>query len=229
MNVIRPSAHFEGHPIGTEMLRVIEEAGRTCYKSEGRMKEGTAEDFVRMLIRRGHESVLEHVSLRARFIVDRGVSHELVRHRVASYSMESSRFCNYSGERFGREITFIQPLWVSLEENNENDKERYRGQAQPDQSWLIAMEECERLYFRLLDLGWTAQQARSVLPNSLKTEVVMTANVREWRQVFRLRCSAAAHPQMREVMLPLLKEAHSICPVLFEDLCTHFFGKGDPG
>lgn len=211
------------------MLRVIEEAGRTCYKSEDRIKEGTAEDFSRMLIRRGHESVLEHVSLRARFIVDRGVSHELVRHRVASYSMESSRFCNYSGDRFGGEITFIQPLWVSLDENTENDKERYRGQSQPDQSWLIAMEECERLYFRLLDFGWTAQQARSVLPNSLKTEVVMTANVREWRQVFKLRCSSAAHPQMREVMLPLLKEAHSICPVLFEDLLyTQFVGKGDP-
>ena len=211
------------------MLRVIEEAGRTCYKSEDRIKEGSAEDFARMLIRRGHESVLEHVYLRARFIIDRGVSHELVRQRLASFSQESTRFCSYANERFGREITVIQPNWVDLEEDNENEHERYRGQTQPDQSWIIAMEESERLYFRLLDLGWTAQQARSILPNSLKTEVVMTANVREWRHVFRLRCSAAAHPQMREVMLPLLKEAHSICPVLFEDLYIEYFGQGDPG
>lgn len=228
MKIIRPSAHFEGHPVGTEMLKAIEEAGRTCYKSEDKIKAGSAEDFARMLIRRGHESVLEHVSLRARFIVDRGVSHELVRHRLASYSQESTRFCNYSGDRFGGEITFIQPPWVSVEENEENKNDFYRGETQPDQSWIIAIEESEKFYFRLLDLGWTAQQARSVLPNSLKTEVVMTANAREWRQVFKLRCSAAAHPQMREVMLPLLKEAHSICPVLFEDLYMYYFGKVDP-
>lgn len=221
MNIIRPSAHFEGHPIGSEMLKVIEEAGRTCYKSEDRIKEGSAEDFARMLIRRGHESVLEHVSLRARFIVDRGVSHELVRQRLASVSQESTRFCSYANEKFGRKITYIQPNWVSI--SCEDGK--YMGETQSDQCWVIAMEETERLYFRLLDLGWTAQEARSVLPNSLKTEIVVTANIREWRHIFGLRCGHAAHPQMREVMLPLLKEAHSICPVLFADLYLLFFGE----
>lgn len=207
MKIINPEAHFIGNPDETSILGIIEIAGRVCYKSEDKIRDGSAKDFVRRLIQRGHESVLEHGILRARIICDRGVSHELVRHRLASYSQESTRYCNYSGDKFGSEVTFVQPPWVTIP-----------AESQGDYLWLQAMEQAERDYFRLLDLGWTPQQARSVLPNSLKTEVVMTANVREWRHFFRLRCSAAAHPQMREVADMLLGEAMEIAPVVFGDV-----------
>lgn len=205
MKIIEAAAFFVGEPDGREMLATIESAGRVCYKSEGRITDGSAEEFVRRIIRNGHESVLEHATLRARIICDRGVSHELVRHRLANYSQESTRYCNYSSGKFGSEITVIRPLWVSIPAQN-----------QADYVWLNSMEQAEKDYFRLLELGWNPQQARSVLPNSLKTEVIMTANAREWRHFFRLRTSQAAHPQMRRLALQLLAEAREICPVLFE-------------
>ena len=190
---------------GAAILRKIEQCGRVCYRSEGAITDGSAEKFVRGIIRRGHESVLEHVSFSVRFIVDRGVSHELVRHRLASYSQESTRYCNYSGDKFGNEITVIEPCFA-----RDRSGERY--------AWRDACEEAERYYFKLLNLGWTPQEARSVLPNSLKTEVVMTANLREWRHFFRLRTAPDAHPQMREVTVLLLAELREKIPVAFDDI-----------
>lgn len=192
-----PEAHL--------VLRLIEEAGRTCYKSENKITEDSSKQFVRRLLNSGHHSVIEHISVTVRFICDRGISHELVRHRLASYSQESTRYANYSKNKFGKEITVIRPLFW------DEDSPQYH-------QWLAAMENAESAYMKLIELGARPEQARTVLPNSLKTEVVMTCNLREWRNVFSLRCSNAAHPQIREIMLPLLNEFKEKIPVVFDDL-----------
>jgi thymidylate synthase (FAD) len=206
MKILAPSAQIiAGMEDGPEMLRRIESAGRTCYKSEEKITGDSAAPFVERILRSGHHSVLEHVSASVRFICDRGVSHELVRHRLASFSQESTRYANYSQARFGKEITVIRPCFW------------------PENSpayalWVDAMQRAEDVYLALLAAGASAQEARSVLPNSLKTEIVVTCNMREWRHIFELRCAPAAHPQMREIMLPLLCSMHDIVPPLFEDL-----------
>ena len=177
---------------GMEILKSIEQAGRVCYKSEDQITEDSATKFLAGIIKRGHEAVLEHQSITVKFIVDRGVSHEIVRHRLAAYCQESTRYCNYSKNSFGSEITVIEPCFLV------HDTPQWAA-------WESAMKNAEFSYFRMLDLGCSPQEARSVLPNSLKTEVVMTANIREWRHFFKLRCAPAAHPQMREVAIPLLE------------------------
>ena len=205
MKIINASYHIETPIDGAEILKRIEKAGRTCYKSEDRITDESAENFVRMLMERGHESVLEHESITVRFVCDRGVSHETVRHRIASFSQESTRYCNYSGNRFGNQITFIKPCF--LEEGTDGYK-----------LWKQAMFIAEKEYFELLNWGCTPQQARAVLPNSTKTEVVMTANLREWRHFLKLRTATAAHPQMRELTVPLLEELQRQIPVVFDDI-----------
>lgn len=300
-----------------EILKKIERCGRVCYKSEGKIEEGSAEKFVANIIKRGHEAVLEHGSfivetddefyyesryvideleesteftsflrftndtrpiisgnvrawrsffaavlkkhntlpgaaekfimnnpilfpefqnveffcggevndfkilsvsdlqteneklthqdITVKFVVDRGVSHEIVRHRPASYCQESTRYCNYSKEDFGREITFIIPHYLD-----------YGSEAWC--VWKLAMKHAEDSYFKLLDIGLLPQEARAVLPNSLKTELVMTANFSEWKKFFELRTADAAHPQMREVSRPLLDEFKALIPVVFDDI-----------
>ena len=206
MRIIKASYAIESQsPL--DLLVPIERAGRTCYKSEEKITAETALEFVAMLIRKGHHSVLEHGSITVRFICDRGVSHEIVRHRLASYSQESTRYCNYSDERFGEEITVIDP--------------RPFLSGHPFNVWYAAMEAAEYRYFFLLEKGVKPQMARSVLPNSLKTEIVMTANPREWRHFFSLRAAKPAHPQMRELACPLLADFRGRVPVLFDDV-------GDP-
>jgi thymidylate synthase (FAD) len=191
---------------GREMLRLIERAARTCYKSEGRITADSAGEFVRKIAQvKKHVSVIEHCSVTIRFVCDRGVSHEIVRHRLAAYSQESTRYCNYGKEQFGRAITVILPPFF------ECGLARYKV-------WVLACLRAESSYFDLLDLGASPQEARSVLPNSLKTEIVMTANLREWQHVLRLRCSPAAHPQMRQLMLPVLAEFKQHLPELFDDI-----------
>ena len=205
MKIINASYHIETPIDGAEILKRIEKAGRTCYKSEDRITEESAKVFVRKLIERGHESVLEHESITVRFICDRGISHEIVRHRLASYSQESTRYCNYSNDRFRNNITFIKPCF--LDEGTGGYK-----------LWKQAMFIAEKEYFELLNLGCTPQEARSVLPNSTKTEIVMTANLREWRHFLKLRTAKAAHPQMRELTVPLLHELQERIPVVFDDI-----------
>jgi thymidylate synthase (FAD) len=169
------------------------------------MTDHSAERFIEQAVKLGHHSIIEHVGITVRFICDRGVSHELVRHRLASFSQESTRYVNYHQDRFGREITVVKPpFWPE-------DSEAYRG-------WTVAMERAEKAYMDLIDLGASPEQARTVLPNSLKTELVMTCNLREWRHILQLRCSPAAHPQVRELMIPLLKELARRVPVLFDDI-----------
>ena len=190
---------------GEEILKKIERVARVCYKSEDKITYGSAEKMVRSLIKRGHEAMLEHFSLSVKFTVDRGVSHEIVRHRVASFAQESTRYCNYgkSGD-----VAFTRPLFFE-EDTPEMD------------NWVSICMECERHYLDLIKEGRSPQEARSVLPNSLKTEVVMTANLREWRHFLKLRACGTTgkpHPQMLEVAVPLLKELQEKVPVVFEDL-----------
>lgn len=193
---------------GMEMLKDIEYIARTCYKSENMITDLSAVKMVESLINRGHEAMLEHCVISVKFIVDRGVSHELVRHRVASYAQESTRYCNYSKDKFGNEITVIKPCFL------DEDTENYR-------IWKESCEAAEKAYFAMLDNDATPQEARSVLPNSLKTEICMTANLREWRHFFKLRAigtTGKPQPQMLEVTIPLLAEFKSLIPVVFDDL-----------
>ena len=219
MKIIEPSVHLEDKIDGQAILKKIERIGRVCYKSENNIKEDSAERFVKSIITRGHESVLEHVSISVRVICDRGVTHEIVRHRVASYSQESTRYCNYSNEKFGNELTFIKPCYWE-NENNTHEFEMsvaYRCRNSYEQ-WLKCMWNIELCYFAMLEHGATPEQARSILPNSLKTEIVMTMNLREWRHFFKLRCAKAAHPQMRQVANMILDEFKSKIPVVFDDI-----------
>jgi thymidylate synthase (FAD) len=190
----------------TAALQTIVTAGRTCYKSES--KSGVSveeqENFVRRLIRRGHESVIEHAFATVRFITNRGVTHELVRHRLASFSQESTRYVRYDGN-----MEFIRPVWW----DQWNHAER--------ECWKHSMGQSEDAYRRLLKAGSRPEQAREVLPNSLKTEIVMTANLREWRHVFKLRCSLAAHPQIRELMMDCLAGFKAEVPAVFDDIYHH--------
>lgn len=205
MRIIEPYHEILFLPSPQQALELIELAGRTCYKSEDKMARDSAESFIRRIVQSGHESVIEHSICTVRIVCDRGVSHELVRHRLAGFSQESTRYANYSQDRFGNEITVINPcFWPK-------DSSEY-------QEWYLAMEQAEATYMRLLKMGASPQQARSVLPNSLKTEVVMSCNFREWRHVFTLRCSKAAHPQIREVMSTLLSDLKQRVPVIFDDL-----------
>lgn len=205
MKIIKPSVELLNPPTYAELLCRIEAAGRTCYKSESRINYNSAEPFVRNIIKRGHEAVLEHGSLTIRFICDRGVSHEIVRHRLAAYCQESTRYCNYAKGDFGGEITVIEPCFF--------------GKGTPlYRIWERSCLTSETAYFDLLTEGCTPQEARSVLPNSLKTEVVMTADIREVRHFLKLRTSPAAHPQMREVAIPLLRLCKESYPVFFEDI-----------
>ncbi len=205
MKVISPSIEFVTPLNGAVIMKRLELCGRVCYKSEGRITEGSAEKFLRGIIKSGHEAVLEHCSFTVRFIVDRGVSHELVRHRLASFCQESTRYCNYSGEKFGSEITVIKPCFLEYGTN------AYLR-------WKEACSDAEDAYFDLLEWGCSPQEARAVLPNSLKTEVIMTANIREWRHFLKLRTAPGSHPQMREVATQLLEACKREMPVLFEDI-----------
>ena len=209
MKIIKPDVQFITPINGAIILKRLEQCGRVCYKSEDNITEGSAEKFVAGIIKRGHEAVLEHCSFTVKFICDRGVSHEIVRHRLAAYCQESTRYCNYSKGVFGGEITVIQPCYLA-------------DCGAGYQMWKEACEVAETAYFNMLNFGCSPQEARAVLPNSLKTEVVMTANIREWRHFLNLRCSPAAHPQMREVALILLEKVHTLIPVCFDDVWEEY-------
>ena len=204
---------------GIEELKHIEKIGRVCYKSEGKITEDgeSAKKFVKMLIDRGHEAMIEHSSLSVKFVVDRGVSHELVRHRIASFAQESTRYVNYSLEKFGNEINVIDIRdGINLDNKMKNMDSDTISAIMGE--WCLAMEDAEKHYMKMIELGATPQIARSVLPNSTKTEITISANYREWRNFFKLRVPNTAHPQMREVTIPLLKELKRRLPIIFDDI-----------
>ena len=207
MRIIEPSAEIITHNSisGIDICKHIEKCGRVCYKSEGKITNDSYISFIQKIIERGHEAVLEHYSITIKFVCDRGVSHEIVRHRLASYCQESTRYCNYNKEDFGCEIAVIKPCYLVEGTKGYSD-------------WKESCEKAENSYFDMLDFGCKPQEARAVLPNSLKTEVMMTANLREWRHFFKLRCSKAAHPQMREVAFKALFEMQKYIPIIFDDV-----------
>jgi len=207
MQAIKPS--FEILRATTDLENLIEIAGRVCYKSEDKITPDSAVKFIGRLQESKHESVLEHGAITVKITCDRGVSHELVRHRIASYSQESTRYVNYAKEKYGAEITVIDlSSGFNYDMLNDSHKLRY-------ELWKSAMENAERAYMSMLSAGASPQEARSVLPNSTKTEVVITTNPREWLHIFKLRTAQTAHPQMREIMIPLQTEFQKQWPAIF--------------
>jgi thymidylate synthase (FAD) len=203
MKIVEPSVEIMSHIDGIEMLKNIELYARTCYKSEKKITGDSCLQFVQNLIDRGHEAMLEHESITVKIICDRGVSHEWVRHRVASYAQESTRYVKYG------DIDVISP--VPFEWGDEENDERHNV-------WYKAMLDSEEAYKKLIDLGCPPQEARSVLPNSLKTELICTMNLREWRHFFFLRAAKGAHPQIRLIAKQLLSAFRVHIPVVFDKI-----------
>ena len=207
MKIVKPSYEILSNVDPIKQLQLIEKIGRVCYKSEDKIsKDGqSAKNLISNLLKWHHEAVIEHSFLSVKFVCDRGVTHELVRHRIASFAQESTRYCNYAGDKFGKQITVIEPFFYKKGSKNYN-------------AWKKSCEEAEKAYFALLENGSTPQEARSVLPTCLKTEITISANFREWRNIFRLRCASDAHPQARELLIPLLKELQAKIPLIFDDI-----------
>lgn len=185
-----------------EVMKRLELIGRVCYKSESRITDDSAANFIAGVIKRGHESIIEHVSLTFKIICDRGVSHEIVRHRLASYTQASTRYCNYASDKFGNELTFIKPCF-------------WRRNIPLYTIWYEMMSAVETMYLQMTRQGAKPEQARSILPNSLATELFMTANLREWRHFLKLRTAKDAHPQMREIALMIQNILADKLPVIF--------------
>ena len=206
---------------GIKELQQIERVARVCYKSEDKITPDgeSAKKLVGFLVKQGHEAMLEHSQLSVLFTCDRGVANELVRHRIASFAQESTRYCNYSKDKFGGELSFIRPYYIEV---TDADKNATNTDYTPGSLWVDSCECAEIIYKDMIALGMRPEQARCVLPLCLKTEIVVTANYREWRNIFKLRTPVAAHPQMRELMCPLLKELQSKIPVVFDDIYTYW-------
>ncbi|HZK42995.1 MAG TPA: FAD-dependent thymidylate synthase [Syntrophomonadaceae bacterium] len=204
MIIIPPKVLVPEVEICADKLKNLERYARICYKSEDKMTEEPNDKFLKSIISRGHESVIEHEKITVMFILDRGITHELVRHRIGSYSQESTRYCNYSQDKFGHEITVIEPYYL-------------KGHVAYD-DWYQACKVAEKTYFTMLEKGCSPQEARAILPTCLKTEIAVTFNMREWRHFFELRCSPAAHPQMREVAIPLLLLFQKHLSILFDNV-----------
>jgi len=210
MKLTDPSVKIEYPMSEFDMIKKIETSGRTCYKSEHKITQDSCLEFFRMIVRKNHLSVLEHVSITARFITDRAMAYELVRHRLASFSQESQRYCNYQEKG----IEFIKPWWY---------------EESPDSlasiAWTIAMEDAEKHYLRLRKNLMPPQEARTGLPNSTKTEIVITANLREWIHILGLRTSPQAHPEMRKLMSLFVDELMKYYPNMLRILGEHNQGE----
>lgn len=204
MKIIEPYYEILTPINGKEALQTIEYCARTCYQSYDKQTDDSCFQFVKMLMGRNHESCLEHYSFSVKFVVDRAIQNEIVRHRLSSFCCSSTRYCNYSKDKFGNEITVIRPFF-------------YKDGTAEFEFWKKAMKDAEAYYLFLVSHS-KPEEARCVLPLSLKTELVMTANIREWRHFLKLRTSAFSHPQMRQVTIPLLNELKSLIPVVFDDI-----------
>lgn len=205
MRIVEPKVEIITPINGDEILKHLEKVGRVCYKSENLIADESAEKFVAGIIKRGHEAVIEHFNVTVKFTTDRGITHEIVRHRIASYAQESTRYCNYNKDKFGKEISVIKPVDIK-----EGTKEY--------EDWVNAMKNSEASYFALIEDGCKPQVARSVLPTCAKTEIMVTMNMREWRHFIKLRASKAAHPDIRILAIDLLKQFKEIIPVIFDDI-----------
>lgn len=234
MNIIKPTYEvlfmdLDDPNIDNDICKRIEKAGRYCYVSES--KENSAQNFVSKLIKHHHDAMLEHAHMTVLFTVDRGITHEMVRHRLASFAQESTRYCNYSQDKFNNEITVIEPVWYNGVSKEFKDKVAKAvsdkvwpvcsGLEKRYAQWYFEVKYAEESYFEMLKEGATPQEARSVLPTSTKAYLVVTANMREWRHILNLRAAGvtgAPHPQMLEVMVPLLNELRASLPTIFGDI-----------
>ena len=216
-HVIIGKDQIEGHKI----LKHIEKIARTCYKSEDLINNESAEKMIKKLIKMNHLAMIEHASVSVLFTCDRGVTHEIVRHRVASYAQESTRYVNYSKDKFGNEIGYIDIAGGIALDTKMKDLPVETINAIISE-WHQACIDAEKHYMKMLELGATPQIARSVLNNSTKSDINVTMNLREWRHFFELRCDSPAHPQMRELVIPLLKEMSEVIPIVFDDLVEKF-------
>jgi thymidylate synthase (FAD) len=230
MKIIKPRWSWISKPPYGEALKVVELATRLCYKSENKIGDGTAEPLIRKIIQMGHHSVLEHVQLTARLITSRGISHELVRHRLCAFSQESTRYVDYEG----KDMEFIQPSWVhddclatslhqlrSLKECDYDFHMAPGADCYREFRWIRFIEEAEKQYKELRDQDLPPQFARGVLPNDLKTEMIMSANIRQWRHIFNLRVlnkTGRAHPDVVGLLLPMYEDLRCTYPVFFEDM-----------
>lgn len=202
-------------PIDADYIyKQIEKAARTCYKSEDKIKDGSAEKMVRGLVKRQHEAMLEHASITVKFVTDRAIANEIVRHRLCSYAQESTRYVNYKDG-----IEFIEPIFNHGEEHDQAFLE-----------WSSLCSYAENAYTNMINAGCTPEEARSVLPLSTKTEIVVTGNLREWRHIFDLRVlgtTGRPHPQIRALLLPLLCELSDKLPIIFGDQYDKVYGIPD--
>lgn len=232
MRIVQPSFQIIDH---NNLLRNIELGGRVCYKSEDKMGPGSDIALIDKLKNFKHESVFEHGVITVKFVTDRGVTHELVRHRLAAYSQESTRYCNYSKDKYDNQITVIDPFFFDPNEPAQevmiptacvewNDppilvpSETGTAMMNSFDVWMLSCLWAEWGYTTLTtQFKRSAQEARSVLPNSLKTEIQVTANVREWRHILTLRAHRDAHPQIRQIMVPLAHELSARWPSLFAE------------
>jgi len=219
MFLVKPSFNVITDIQPETMLRKIEKAGRLCYKSEEKIDKDSYKSFIKGIIKRGHLSVIEHENISVLFVTDRGISHELVRHRLASFSEQSTRYCNFAKKKFGNQLTFVIPPWIDITPGNYTHSTPIDLESKGANIWFKSLLHSELQYMDLIiNQKWTAEKARSVLPNSLKTEIMVTCNIREWRHVFQMRTDKAAHPQIREIMKPLLQHLQTKLPVLFDDI-----------
>ena len=189
---------------GKQIMKRIERACRTCYRSEGKVTEDSYKTLLKNCITRGHESVLEHEKVTVRIYDDLGSYKDLTRHRFASFSVESTRYCSYDKDKFGNEIAFMNPVYIE-------DEEMYKV-------WKETMQQIEKNYIKMKELGATTDMCRELLPHSIAAEYTMTANIREWKHIFSLRANSHVHPSIRQVMIPLLKYFKEQMPEIFDEV-----------
>lgn len=204
MKIIEPIVEVEKVDYN-KIMKNLERACRTCYRSEDKITEESYKTLLKNCINRGHESILEHEKITIRMICDIGVYKDLTRHRHASFSIESTRYCNYGKDKFENQIKFIEP--VNIEKNTELYEE-----------WKTSCEEIEKHYIKMVELGATPDQMRMILPHSTAALVTMTANIREWKHIFSLRCTKHAHPAVEQIMIPLLLHFKQNMPEIFENI-----------
>ena len=203
MRLVEPWIKVENFD-GVKTMKRIERACRTCYRSEGKITEDSYKNLITNCITRGHESVLEHEKVTVRIYSDVGSYKDLTRHRFASFSVESTRYCSYDKDKYGNEIAFINPVYIE-------NKEMY-------ETWKKTMQEIENSYIEMKKLGATTDMCRELLPHSTAGEYTMTANIREWKHILSLRTTKHVHPSIRQVLIPLLKYFKEEMPEIFGDV-----------
>lgn len=215
MLIIQPEIQVENYD-GIKIMKNIERACRTCYRSEGLITEDSYKKLLKNCINRGHESILEHEKITIRMICDIGVYKDLTRHRFGSFSIESTRYCNYGKDKFDNEIKFIKPVFYTPGTIEEYDDPIKKNDCLKTQYWERCMKFIESDYMDMTNIvGAKPDELRMLLPHSTAAEVTMTANIREWRHILELRCSKAAHPAIRQLLIPLLLKFNEDMPELF--------------